>query len=186
LMAVDVALWADKFGVFACTTRLNLLLVLRRSGPMRVGELAEVAGLAPVTTSAALRLLRIHGLVQRDRRGRAVRYAIADHAANRFLDAIDPSIPPRLVDVVGSRACGLGSRGKREPGGIPGLPRSGEWNDRRQQHWERSWEATASRSVQCARESEDLPSARASAGARGSVASWAGSADSGSRLEIRC
>jgi hypothetical protein len=49
-----------------------------------------VAGLAPVTTSAALRLLRIHGLVQRDRRGRTVRHANADHAANRLLDAIAP------------------------------------------------------------------------------------------------
>ena len=57
---------------------------------MRVGERA---GLAPVPTSAVLRLLRIHGLVQRDRRGRAVRYAIADHAANRFLDAIAPLDP---------------------------------------------------------------------------------------------
>jgi DNA-binding transcriptional ArsR family regulator len=89
-MTVDVALWADKFGVFACATRLNLLLILRRSGPVRVGELAEVAGLAPVTTSAALRMLRIHGLVHRHRRGREVYYAVTDHAANQLLDAIDP------------------------------------------------------------------------------------------------
>ncbi len=84
-----------------------------------------------------------------------------------------PGPPLRLAGAAGSPRPPGGMRRKREPGGNPGLPRSGE-RERPPSYaldpTYRVWEATASRcppTAGRARESEDLPAARARTIARG-------------------
>jgi DNA-binding transcriptional ArsR family regulator len=79
---IDVA---DVFGLLSDPGRLRLLVVLR-SGPANVGELAARTGLSESATSHALRLLRAHQVVEVRREGRLAYYRLADAHVADLLD----------------------------------------------------------------------------------------------------
>lgn len=67
--------------------RLRLVESLER-GPRSVGELTESLRRPQATVSQHLMRLRAHGLVKADRRGREVRYAIAQPGCLSILGCI--------------------------------------------------------------------------------------------------
>ena len=91
-----------------------------------------------------------------------------------------PASRPRVAPATGSPRPPGGMRRKREPGGNPGLPRSGEWERPPSYALDPSGSGKrrpvgAGPSDRRARESEDLPVARARSTAHGfPVTSWAG------------
>jgi ArsR family transcriptional regulator, lead/cadmium/zinc/bismuth-responsive transcriptional repressor len=88
LEPAQMARWADRLGMLADPTRLALMLHIHERGDVRVGELAEQAGLRMPTVSAALRLLRCARLVSSHRSGRFTYYRLADHAVHELLEQI--------------------------------------------------------------------------------------------------
>lgn len=69
----------------ATPSRLMILGRLRR-GPATVGEFADAVGMEQSAVSRQLRLLRNLGLVEGDRRGRSVSYALYDSHVAQLLD----------------------------------------------------------------------------------------------------
>ena len=67
--------------------RLRIVETLE-SGPLSVGELTESLGRPQATVSQHLMRLRAHGLVRAERRGRAVRYGIAQAGCLSILGCI--------------------------------------------------------------------------------------------------
>jgi len=67
--------------------RLRIVEVLE-SGPLSVGELTDALGRPQATVSQHLMRLRAHGLVRAERRGREVRYAIAQAGCLSILGCI--------------------------------------------------------------------------------------------------
>ena len=67
--------------------RLRIIETLE-PGPRTVGELTEAVGRAQATVSQHLMRLRAHGLVRSERRGRAVRYAVAQAGCLSILGCI--------------------------------------------------------------------------------------------------
>ncbi len=79
------------FGALASPVRAALIHRLAVSDHS-VGELVEAVGLSQPLVSQHLRTLRQAGLVDTERRGREVRYRLADeHVAHVFLDAYQHS-----------------------------------------------------------------------------------------------
>jgi DNA-binding transcriptional ArsR family regulator len=71
----------------ALATPSRLLILDRlREGPATVGELAEAVGMEQSAVSHQLRLLRHLGLVDGERRGRSVSYALYDNHVAQLLD----------------------------------------------------------------------------------------------------
>lgn len=67
--------------------RLRIVETLE-SGPRTVGELTEALGRPQATVSQHLMRLRAHGLLRADKKGRAVRYAIAQAGCLSILGCI--------------------------------------------------------------------------------------------------
>jgi DNA-binding transcriptional ArsR family regulator len=84
---------------FADPSRLCLLEALR-DGEQRVSDLSDCVGLSRPNTSKHLACLLGCGLVDRERRGREVFYALAEGVEELF-DAMD-----QLLDRVGERVAG--------------------------------------------------------------------------------
>jgi ArsR family transcriptional regulator, lead/cadmium/zinc/bismuth-responsive transcriptional repressor len=80
--------WAEVFAVLGDSSRLALLISIRRAGRICVSDLAAATSLKEATVSQALRLLRSRGVVTADRDGRLVRYAIADDHVAELVDRI--------------------------------------------------------------------------------------------------
>ncbi len=76
---------AATLQALATPSRLMILGRLRR-GPATVGELADAVGMEQSAVSHQLRLLRNLGLVEGDRRGRSVSYALYDSHVAQLLD----------------------------------------------------------------------------------------------------
>jgi DNA-binding transcriptional ArsR family regulator len=71
----------------ALATPSRLLILGRlREGPATVGQLAESVGMEQSAVSHQLRLLRNLGLVDGERRGRSVTYALYDDHVAELLD----------------------------------------------------------------------------------------------------
>ncbi len=68
---------AGLFGVLSEPSRLALLQALH-DGPLTVSELMKACGMKQANVSKHLGVLHDHRLVQRERVGTSVRYAIAD------------------------------------------------------------------------------------------------------------
>lgn len=79
---------AEVFRVLAHPVRLQLVERLDIREPRSVGDLAEELGLAHAACSQHLNLMRVHGLVERVRTGRAAMYRIADPRAVVILNCI--------------------------------------------------------------------------------------------------
>jgi DNA-binding transcriptional ArsR family regulator len=71
----------------ALSTPSRLLILGRlRQSPASVGELAEAVGMEQSAVSHQLRLLRHLGLVEGQRAGRSITYALYDHHVAELLD----------------------------------------------------------------------------------------------------
>lgn len=92
----DVVLQHRLMHGLADHSRLRILDSLR-DGERRVLDLSEQLGLSRPNTSKHLACLHDCGLLERDRRGREVYYALSDGVAD-LLDGID-----RLLERVGDR-----------------------------------------------------------------------------------
>src|SRR5689334_25425946 len=100
---------ASYFQALSEPTRLQILNLLR-DGERNVGALAELCGYTPANISRHLSMLVQQGLVERESRGTAVYYRIAD-----------PSVYA-LCDLV----CGnIGRQSERKAGGHQLLARAG-------------------------------------------------------------
>lgn len=76
---------ATTMQALATPSRLLILGRLRR-GSASVGELAEDVGMRQSAVSHQLRLLRNLGLVEGERQGRSIRYALYDDHVAELLD----------------------------------------------------------------------------------------------------
>jgi DNA-binding transcriptional ArsR family regulator len=81
----QLSLVAGRFRVLAVPARLRILQHLH-GGPRHVSELVTSTGLRQANLSKHLQLLHAHAMVARVRRGRFVRYRIADPAVVALCD----------------------------------------------------------------------------------------------------
>jgi DNA-binding transcriptional ArsR family regulator len=87
--------WVKRFALMADPTRLTLLLCIRRAGEICVTDLAAAAQVRDTTVSQALRLLRVHEVVEPRRAGRVVYYHLVDDRIRDVLDLLDgPPVAP--------------------------------------------------------------------------------------------
>jgi DNA-binding transcriptional ArsR family regulator len=86
---------AAYFQALSEPTRLHILNLLR-GGELNVGELAELCDCTSANISRHLAMLMQHGLVQRQSRGTAVYYRIADRSVYSLCDLVCGSIGRRL------------------------------------------------------------------------------------------
>ena len=86
---------AAYFQALAEPTRLAILNLLR-DGEHNVGELAQLTGFTSANVSRHLALLTQHGFVQREGRGTAVYYRIADPSVYALCDLVCGSIARQL------------------------------------------------------------------------------------------
>lgn len=77
--------WAAAFRLVADPTRLRLLLLLHFVASASVSELADAAGVLPVTASAALKQLTLAGVLTPTKKGREVHYALVDERIHQLL-----------------------------------------------------------------------------------------------------
>ena len=82
---------AAYFQALSEPTRLQILNLLRH-GELNVGELAQACGYTSANISRHLSLLMQHGLVERESRGTAVYYRIADESVYALCDLVCGSI----------------------------------------------------------------------------------------------
>lgn len=76
---------ADTLQALTAPSRL-LILARLRQGPANVGVLAEAVGMEQSAVSHQLRLLRHLGLVEGERHGRSITYALFDDHVAALLD----------------------------------------------------------------------------------------------------
>ncbi len=80
---------ADMFQMMSDPTRLRIILACL-DAPAAVGEMAERLGISASLVSHHLRLLRAARLLQAERRGRQVFYAVGDqHIRSMLSDMVD-------------------------------------------------------------------------------------------------
>src|SRR3954451_13056428 len=80
---------AEMFRLMSDPTRLKIILACL-DAPAAVGEMAERLGISASLVSHHLRLLRAARLLQADRRGRQVFYAVQDeHIRSMLSDMVD-------------------------------------------------------------------------------------------------
>jgi len=80
--------WAAWFAVLGDPSRLMLLVLIARDGPISVSDLAAASGLKATTVSHSLRLLRVHDMVRTARDGHTVLYRSAPHPVTDLLDRV--------------------------------------------------------------------------------------------------
>ena len=108
---------AAYFQVLSEPTRLQILNLLR-FGERNVGELAQLCGFTAANVSRHLAQLTQHGLVERESRGTAVYYRIADDSVYALCDLVCGNIARRFERTApGRQAFALqavdANRGKR-------------------------------------------------------------------------
>ncbi|WP_255375844.1 metalloregulator ArsR/SmtB family transcription factor [Saccharomonospora sp. CUA-673] len=86
----NVQEWADRFSVIADPSRLTLLVCIHYAKEICVSDLAVAADMTDTAVSQALRLLRAHGLVTAQRRGRVVYYRLADETMHELIHRVRP------------------------------------------------------------------------------------------------
>ena len=77
LKSDQVAQLAETFGLLADPTRLSIVVACR-DGAIAAGDIAASLSLSPSLVSHHLRLLRATRILQAERRGKQVFYALAD------------------------------------------------------------------------------------------------------------
>lgn len=76
---------AALFKLLGEPTRARLLFALLDAGELRVGELAQVAGVSETVVSQAMRLLRTASVVRARREGRSMYYRLDDDHVRELL-----------------------------------------------------------------------------------------------------
>jgi len=76
---------AELFKVLGNPLRIKIVELLR-AGDMTVGELLQQLEVEPSTASQQLGVLRAHGIVEGQREGATVRYALRDALVGELLD----------------------------------------------------------------------------------------------------
>lgn len=71
---------AELLKVLSVESRIRILDLLRQRGPLGVNEMADALSITPSAVSQHLKILRLAGLVQSERKGYCLPYHI-DHAA---------------------------------------------------------------------------------------------------------
>jgi DNA-binding transcriptional ArsR family regulator len=93
---------AAYFQALSEPTRLQILNLLR-DGERNVGALAESCGYTAANISRHLSMLVQQGLLEREHRGTAVYYRIADPSVYRLCDLVCGNIGRRLDDAADAR-----------------------------------------------------------------------------------
>jgi len=93
---------ASYFQALSEPTRLQILNLLR-DGERNVGALAELCGYTPANISRHLSMLVQQGLVERESRGTAVYYRIADPSVYALCDLVCGNIGRRFEEVARAR-----------------------------------------------------------------------------------
>ncbi len=94
---------AAYFQALSEPTRLQILNLLRQ-GERNVGELAQLCGSSAANVSRHLALLTRHGFVQREARGNAALYRIADESVYALCDLVCGSIARQYEHIASERA----------------------------------------------------------------------------------
>ncbi|MFO1267819.1 MAG: metalloregulator ArsR/SmtB family transcription factor [Rubrivivax sp.] len=105
---------ASYFQALSEPTRLQLLNQLRR-GERNVGELAQACACTSANASRHLATLMQHGLVQREARGTAVYYRIADDSVYALCDLVCGSIARQIERKADDRRAFLRARPAPKP-----------------------------------------------------------------------
>lgn len=79
---------AERLKLLAHAHRLKIVEILERRGELPVFEITDQLGLPQAVTSQHLNAMKRVGLLNADRRGKEVWYAIADPRALTILDCI--------------------------------------------------------------------------------------------------
>lgn len=93
---------ASYFQALSEPTRLHILNLLRE-GEHNVGELAQACGYTSANISRHLSVLMQHGLVERESRGTAVYYRIADDSVYALCDLVCGSLARQFDRTVEDR-----------------------------------------------------------------------------------
>jgi DNA-binding transcriptional ArsR family regulator len=93
---------ASYFQALSEPTRLQILNLLR-DGERNVGTLADLCGYTPANISRHLSMLVQQGLVERESRGTAVYYRIADPSVYALCDLVCGNIGRRFEQVARAR-----------------------------------------------------------------------------------
>ena len=99
---------ASYFQMLSEPTRLQLLNLLR-GGEQNVGDLAQRCGCTSANVSRHLSYLTRHGLVEREGRGNAVYYRIADESVYALCDLVCGNIARQLARQAEHRLAFVGS-----------------------------------------------------------------------------
>ena len=83
---VDFKKLAEFFNIFSDSTRLRVLLLLIKEGPMCVTKIGEKLALNQPAVSWQMRVLRMANLVSTERDGRFIRYAVSDKHVKEMID----------------------------------------------------------------------------------------------------
>ncbi|NIA15253.1 MAG: metalloregulator ArsR/SmtB family transcription factor, partial [Nitrospiraceae bacterium] len=67
---------AEFFKVLSVESRIKIIALLKRKGPLGVNELSESLGITPSAVSQHLKVLRYAGLVRSERKGYWLPYEI--------------------------------------------------------------------------------------------------------------
>jgi DNA-binding transcriptional ArsR family regulator len=106
---------AAYFQALSEPTRLQILNLLR-SGERNVGELGQACGYTSANVSRHLSMLTQHGLVEREARGTAVYYRIADESVYALCDLVCGSIARQLERSAEDRKAFARARRAARPG----------------------------------------------------------------------
>ena len=74
---------AELFKILSVDSRIRIIELLKRSGPLCVTDLADKLGMTPAAISQHLRVLRSAGLVNRKREGYWIPYSLDESALEK-------------------------------------------------------------------------------------------------------
>jgi len=83
MVEMDQPKHAELFRVLGVESRIRIIDLLKRRGPLGVNELSEALGITPSAVSQHLKVLRYAGLVHSERKGYCLPYHLNPAALDR-------------------------------------------------------------------------------------------------------
>lgn len=80
---------AELFKVLAVDTRIKIIELLKKKGPLYVNTLAEALGVSQSAVSQHLRILKHAGLVRDERKGYWIPYSIDEEALGKCREELE-------------------------------------------------------------------------------------------------